>query len=1281
MRTSRDRIVVENPPSQEEMLLQTLEQLVAAFDQAGDEENKRKMADLARKCRDHTFVLAFCGHFSAGKSSMINALMGEKLLPTSPIPTSANVVTIEAGKAFAKAMLKGGDILEFASAEELSRIAEYCVNGETVESVAISHPCEHFPPGVQLMDTPGIDSTDDAHRVATESALHLADAILYVMDYNHVQAEANFAFTKMLKERQKPLFLVINQIDKHHDWELPFADFQSRVREGFAHWNIAVDGIFFTTLVDPGHPHNQLGELSALIQRLFASKEVLLLHNVYQTARVLVQEHARWLQRQQESRRRQLEERLAEVDDRAAALQRLEHVQREWAQLRERPQQLAEELRRELLSLIDHAILTPYAIVERARHYLQSRRPGFRAGWLFAGKKTEAERERRLQALYEELRERTSSQLIWHMKELFTKIPERYLSLPESYVQQVYALDVSFTTNLLRDLVKEGALSAVDDYVHNYVKDLAGEIRSLCRRQGLALLEQAVQHCQQEVQREEPAWREEWERLNRVAEAQRELARLDEEVADAVQPLNHLLEHVKAGGAWAEELAALKGNGGKGASSLFASIVSSSPGEAALLSPSSGTSALGEERKPEGKGKAIALSLGSIETVKNEPAAEGKYQDKLRQASLRLSRAADLLSSTPGMQKLVQAMRQRAERLAHSRFTVALFGAFSAGKSSFANALMGARVLPVSPHPTTAAINKILPPSDIYPHGTVRILCKSATDMLEDVRQSLAHFSLMANDLAEAVERVDRLEGRDVLPGLKPHLAFLRAMARGWKEMSPHLGKELRVDVKSFPSFVAQEEKACFVEGIELYYDCPLTRQGITLVDTPGADSINARHTGVAFEYIKNADAVLFVTYYNHAFSFADQEFLRQLGRVKDTFALDKMFFIVNAADLAHSKDELVGVVEHVRKNLIACGISQPRIYPLSSQTALLARLNEKRLLGAAEEALYRKRLGLTVGEPLPPGTVGLQQSGFAAFEKDFFAFTLGELTAIALKEAEGEVERARTAVEELVTLAKEAAEVRQARLTQIEEEKNRLRKAWAEGETSAEERALEKEIDELLYYVKQRLFLRLSDFFKESFNPAVLREDGRNLKEVLLVCLDEWLHLIGFYLAQEMRATSLRSERALGLNMQHWHEKTTSIVQSLWPSCRLSAPAPSPLPTPSFAESLPVKREDLIPSLRLFKNAKDFFERGGREKMQEDLAQRLEPAVSHYLQEEGQVLKEQIIEALQREKKTYRMNVEAEVEEYARGMKAALSLQSDPQSLAEVRDALLALQVSTMHP
>ena len=72
----------------------------------------------------------------------------------------------------------------------------------------------------------------------------------------------------------------------------------------------------------------------------------------------------------------------------------------------------------------------------------------------------------------------------------------------------------------------------------------------------------------------------------------------------------------------------------------------------------------------------------------------------------------------------------------------------------------------------------------------------------------------------------------------------------------------------------------------------------------------------------------------------------------------------------------------------------------------------------------------------------------------------------------------------------------------------------------------LHLEVEELIYYTKQRVFLRFNDFFKESFNPTVLRDDGRNLKKVLQNSLSELLEQIGFDFAQEMRATTVRLDR-----------------------------------------------------------------------------------------------------------------------------------------------------------
>lgn len=72
----------------------------------GDVENAEKTKQLAKKLENREFMIAFCGHFSAGKSTMINRVVGENLLPSSPIPTSANLVKVKSGEEYAKVFSK-----------------------------------------------------------------------------------------------------------------------------------------------------------------------------------------------------------------------------------------------------------------------------------------------------------------------------------------------------------------------------------------------------------------------------------------------------------------------------------------------------------------------------------------------------------------------------------------------------------------------------------------------------------------------------------------------------------------------------------------------------------------------------------------------------------------------------------------------------------------------------------------------------------------------------------------------------------------------------------------------------------------------------------------------------------------------------------------------------------------------------------------------------------------------------------------------------------------------
>ncbi len=651
-----------------------------------------------------------------------------------------------------------------------------------------------------------------------------------------------------------------------------------------------------------------------------------------------------------------------------------------------------------------------------------------------------------------------------------------------------------------------------------------------------------------------------------------------------------------------------------------------------------------------------------------------QLKDKLIAAAQRLQQASREIQSIPGMQAQAETMLERAERLQANRFTVALFGAFSAGKSSFANALMGELVLPVSPNPTTAAINKIMPPTETHPHGTVRVVLKSREAVEQDVIRSLAIFGLAASDLEEALAELNKIDVSSIPPTAKPHYTFLKAVTKGLGVMSAHLGGELLVDMKAFKGFVAKEEKACFAEYIELFYSCPLTDQGIVLVDTPGADSINARHTGVAFEYMKNADAVLFVTYYNHAFSQADREFLLQMGRVKDTFDMDKMFFLVNAADLAASEEELAGVVAHVEKNLLSCGIRHPRIYPVSSQTALLARMHEAGKLAGSAEKVYRQRTGTPEEEPLAPAEEALRLSGMAVFEQDFLRFTLEELTQIAVNAAMGEIRRAHTTLEEFIRMAEADESERDAR-RQAATKAREAALAAVEGLSIASaERDLLKEREELVYYVKQRLFFRFNELFNTAFNPAVLKEDGRNMKQALQGCLGDLLRSISYDLAQELRATTLRLEKFLGKQgaalVQQWQRDVQQYASGL----TLAPYQPRKVETLSFADELPVSLASLQPSLSLFRSAKDFFEQDGKAKLREDLEKRLQEPVSAYLNTGSAQVGEQFASLLTQMVAEERSRVAGQVEAYFTGIFAALDMNLDIDELKAKLERVAAL-------
>jgi tRNA U34 5-carboxymethylaminomethyl modifying GTPase MnmE/TrmE len=262
----------------------------------------------------------------------------------------------------------------------LDQLAEYCKDGKQIESIAIQYPIAFLGDLTQLLDTPGIDSTDGAHQMSTESALHLADVVFYVMDYNHVQSETNLAFTKRMKDWGKPIYLIVNQIDKHQDQQLSFAAFRKSVEDCFRDWQAEPNGILYTTLKQPHHPENDWNKLKWLISKFIDAKDELREWSLHCSLRQIARDHLDVIAANLEEEKEQLRQQLPDQ----SSLERQIKLRDEFIilsnQLHEKSEQLYNKWNKEMTAMMDNANLTPATTRDLAHEYLSSRKPGFKIG-------------------------------------------------------------------------------------------------------------------------------------------------------------------------------------------------------------------------------------------------------------------------------------------------------------------------------------------------------------------------------------------------------------------------------------------------------------------------------------------------------------------------------------------------------------------------------------------------------------------------------------------------------------------------------------------------------------------------------------------------------------------------------------------------------------------------------------------------------------------------------------------------------------------------------------
>ena len=152
------------------------------------------VADTARRLEHAQLRVLVIGEIKQGKSTLINALLGEALLPSGVTPTTGAVVQIVRDRQLGRFLVNADGNRDELQPDRFAKLAKG--KEEFIGTLLVTTTSEHLPPGVELIDTPGINDLERFRSLMSRGELPRGDAIILVLDATQVLKLTEVAFLR-----------------------------------------------------------------------------------------------------------------------------------------------------------------------------------------------------------------------------------------------------------------------------------------------------------------------------------------------------------------------------------------------------------------------------------------------------------------------------------------------------------------------------------------------------------------------------------------------------------------------------------------------------------------------------------------------------------------------------------------------------------------------------------------------------------------------------------------------------------------------------------------------------------------------------------------------------------------------------------------------------------------------------------------------------------------------------------------------------------------------------
>jgi small GTP-binding protein len=172
--------------------------------------------EIIMRSSNEEFYPAVLGLFKRGKSTLINALLSEEILPSEILPLTSMLTMVRYGeRVSAKIVFQDGSVKDISPSQIQDYITESGNPGNImcVREAEIQAPSRILRNGVVIIDTPGVESTYLSNTKTTYEFMEKVDAALFVLGVDLPISQQEVELIKHLKQYAAKIILVLNKID------------------------------------------------------------------------------------------------------------------------------------------------------------------------------------------------------------------------------------------------------------------------------------------------------------------------------------------------------------------------------------------------------------------------------------------------------------------------------------------------------------------------------------------------------------------------------------------------------------------------------------------------------------------------------------------------------------------------------------------------------------------------------------------------------------------------------------------------------------------------------------------------------------------------------------------------------------------------------------------------------------------------------------------------------------------------------------------------------------